>query len=246
MMQIRLENLTKRFGRVVALDDVSLEIEPGQIVAIVGANGAGKSSLLRLLSCVLAPNAGVIYLDGERLDRSRLDLRRRLALLPDLPPVPPGATPIQFVSSLVAVYEAARPGLEEFVVGLFDELDLLPLIDTRASELSRGQLYKVALAAHIAVGPELWMLDEPFASGMDPQGLAMFRKYAQKVAGGGATVLYTTQIVELAETFSDRVIILDGGKLHACDSVENLRARVGHNGDAVLHRIFASLHSAAR
>jgi ABC-type multidrug transport system ATPase subunit len=245
-MQIRLENLTKRFGLVVALDDVSLEIEPGQIVAIVGANGAGKSTLLRLLSCVLAPSVGAVYLDGERMERSRLDLRRRSALLPDLPPVPPGATPLQFVSSVVAVYGAERSGLEELVVGVLDELDLLPLIDTRAGALSRGQLYKVALAAHLAIGPELWMLDEPFASGMDPQGLATFRKYAQKAAGSGATVLYTTQIVELAETFSDRVMILDGGKLHAFDSVENLRARVGHNGDAVLGRIFASLHSAAR
>lgn len=245
-MRVVFERVTKRFGSHLAVDDLSLTIQPGQIVAVVGTNGAGKSTLLRLLATILAPSQGRIFLDGELLDRGRLDLRRRLALLPDVPPVPSYATPIGYISTLVAAYDAQRPGLEELVVGLLDELDLLPLIDTRAGELSRGQVYKIALAGALAVAPDLWLCDEPFASGMDPQGLATFRKYAQKTAGRGGTVLYTTQIVELAEQFSDRVLILDGGRLHAFGPVETLRDVGTPTSDAVLGRIFAELHSAAR
>jgi ABC-2 type transport system ATP-binding protein len=160
--------------------------------------------------------------------------------------VPSGATPIQYLDLIVSAYNARRRGLEELAVALFDDLDLLPLIDTPAMSMSRGQVYKVALAGLLAVSPDLWLCDEPFASGMDPQGLAVFRNHAQKTAGRGGTVLYTTQILELAEQFSDRVLILDGGSLHACDSVENLRASAELPDDAVLGRIFAGLHSAAR
>jgi ABC-type multidrug transport system ATPase subunit len=245
-MRIQLDRLSKRYGRQSALEEVSLTIEPGQIVAVVGTNGAGKSTLLRLLAAILAPSSGAILLDGQRLDRGRLDLRRRLALLPDLSPVPAGATPIDYIDLVVSAYSARRRGLTELAVGLLDDLDLLPLIDTPAANMSRGQAYKVALAGMLAVSPDLWLCDEPFASGMDPQGLAVYRNHAQKTAGRGGTVLYTTQIVELAEQFSDRVLILDGGRLHACQPVENLRDRALWPGDAVLGRIFAGLHSAAR
>lgn len=245
-MHVQLERVTKRFAGAVALDDLSLEIEPGQIVALVGANGAGKSTLLRLLGTVNVPTSGTVWLDGERLNRGRLDLRRRLAFLPDMPPLDPRTTPLAYVSSLVGLYAAERPWLEEFVVGLFDELDLLTVVDAQAATLSRGQAYKAGLAGLIAVDPDLWLFDEPFASGMDPQGLATFRKYAQKAAGRGKTVIFTTQILELAEQFADRIAILDGGRLHAFGAVEELRTAAAVEDDAVLGRIFAGLRMAAR
>jgi ABC-type multidrug transport system ATPase subunit len=245
-MHVQLENVGKRFGDISALEDLTLGIDAGNIVALVGTNGAGKSTLLRLLSAINVPTSGNIWLDGERLERGRLDLRRRLALLPDMPPVDGRTTPIAYVSSLVGLYDAARPGLEDFVVSLFDELDLLPVVDAHVSTLSRGQTYKTGLAALIAVDPDLWLFDEPFASGMDPQGLAVFRKYAQKAAGRGKTVIYSTQILELAEQFADKIAILSGGRLHAFGSVEELREAGAIEGDEVLGRIFAGLHTANR
>jgi ABC-2 type transport system ATP-binding protein len=245
-MHVELEHVSKRFGAAAAIDDLSLEIEPGQIVALVGANGAGKSTLLRLLAAINVPTSGTVWLDGERLDRSRLDLRRRLASLPDMPPLDPRTNPLAHIASLIGLYEAERPGLEEFVVGLFDELDLLPVVDAHVSTLSRGEAYKTGLAALIAVDPDLWLFDEPLASGMDPQGLATFRKYAQKAAGRGKTVVYTTQILELAEQFADRIAILNGGRLHAFETVAELRGAANGRPEAVLGSIFADLRSAAR
>jgi ABC-type multidrug transport system ATPase subunit len=240
-MHIRLDHVTKRFGSVAALDDVSLEIAPGQLVAVLGANGAGKSTLLRLLATVQLPTSGSIHFDDQPLSRARLDLRKRLMMLPDIPPIIGGGTPLQHLADLIGLYEAERPGLEDLVVSLYGELDLLPLAECSFTGLSRGQVYKAVLAGLMAVDPELWLLDEPFAAGMDPQGLATLKRQISKATARGRTVLYTTQILELAEQFSDRVLILNNGRLHAFDSMANLR-----NGAAREHGLeglFAQLRA---
>jgi ABC-type multidrug transport system ATPase subunit len=239
-MHISLQGVTKTFGATRALDDVTAEISPGSIVAVVGANGAGKSTLLRLLSAVQIPTAGSICFDGEAFSRPRLDLRRRLMYLPDIPPIFPLSTPLAHLAMVYNLYEAERADLSEFVVRVLEELDLLPLAECTVSTLSRGQAYKAALATLLTVDPELWLLDEPFAAGMDPQGQAVFRRYASKAAGRGRTVFYTTQILEIAELFSDYVMIIDHGKLFAFDSV---RAIVGPSAarSGVLEGVFARL-----
>jgi ABC-type multidrug transport system ATPase subunit len=239
-MNIAVNGLTKRFAGVAAIDDLSLEIEPGRIVALLGANGAGKSTLLRLLAGVLAPSAGSIEYDGQLFRRDRIDLRKRFAFIPDTPAVFPEHSPIRHIGMCLRLYEAHRAGVEELVVTLLREFDLLPVAESPLGSLSRGQMYKAALAGLIVVDPEVWLLDEPFASGADPRGLAAFRRYASKAAGRGATIIYTTQILELAESFSDEVIILAGGRVHAHDSIAGLRARLG-GADQALERIFADL-----
>lgn len=230
-MRIALEHLGKRFGRTVALDDLSLEIQPGRIVALLGENGAGKSTLLHLLSGLLVPTAGWIEYDGELFQRDRIDLRKRLALLPDIPPVlRTPSTVIQHIGMYLRLYEAHRPDIESLAVALLRDFDLLPLAEVQLIALSRGQMYKAALCGLIAADPEVWLLDEPFASGMDPRGLSAFRRYAQKAAGRGRTILYSTQIVEVAETFSDEVIILSGGRVRVQGTVDALRQN-NANGD---------------
>jgi ABC-type multidrug transport system ATPase subunit len=112
---------------------------------------------------------------------------------------------------------------------------LLPLAECPFRTLSRGQKFKAALVALIVLDPEVWLLDEPFAAGMDPQGHAVFRRYANKAAGRGRTIIYTTQLLELAEQFSDRVLVFDHGKVHAFESIRNVPQG--------LERMFAELRS---
>ena len=222
-MQITLDQVTKRFGTLLALDEVSLEIPPGKIVAILGVNGAGKSTLVRMLGALLVPTEGEVRYDGEKFDRSRIDLRKRLALLPDQPPVTSGQTPISYMAMCLRLWEAHRPGIEELALSLLTDFDLLPLAESTFSILSRGQTYKAALAALIAADPELWLLDEPFAAGMDPRGIAALKRHASKRAGRGGTILYTTQIVEIAEQFSDVVCVLNRGRVVALEETSQLK-----------------------
>lgn len=238
-MEIVLESVSKRFGSLRALEDVSLTLGAGEIVAVVGPNGAGKTTLLRCLSAIAAPDAGRILYNGEAFNRGRVDLRARLAFLPDFPIVFPAVTVARYISMILGLYgiegENAAPAVTQHLY----EFDLLPLVDTRVGQLSRGQIYKTALTALISVDPELWMLDEPFASGMDPGGIAYFKRQARQAAERGRTVLYTTQILDVAEKFSDRVCIIHRGKLRFFDTVANLPA---HDGEgSVLEEVFRKL-----
>ncbi|MFM2091755.1 MAG: hypothetical protein RLZZ127_2244, partial [Planctomycetota bacterium] len=173
---------------------------------------AGKSTLLRCLAGILAPSGGTIAYDGEVLPGLDLGLRRRLMLLPDFPAFIPGHTPLDHLAMVLDLY--GRLGLDDGrVMAVLQELDLIPLHRIPLAEASRGQAYKAALAALVLADPELWLLDEPFASGMDPQGMLVLKERARVAAAAGATIVYTTQILEIAERFADRLVVLDHGRV---------------------------------
>lgn len=241
-MDIELVGLTKRYRAIAALEDVSLQIPPGETVAVLGPNGAGKSTLLRCLAGIVAPDAGEVHYDRETFLRDRLDLRKRLFLMPDFPFVYPHMTVVRHIGMVLRLYGADHAGVEETVIELLREFDMLPLAETRLGTLSRGQTYKAALCALLAADPELWMFDEPFASGMDPRGLTAFRRRCRDAVFRGRTVLYTTQILDVAERFSDRVCIIHQGKVHAFDRVHRLRATAAEDNDSVLEAVFDELH----
>lgn len=211
-MRVQIEKVSKRFGGVWALEEVSLELQAGQIVCVLGANGAGKTTLLNCLAGVAAPTGGRILYDGEVFHRGKMDLRRRLMFLPDFPLAFARMNVLEHVAMCVRLFE--RPDLDpEKVALLLEQLSLLPLTGMPFSAMSRGQVYKSALLGLLVVDPDLWILDEPLASGMDPMGIAVFKKEAREAAKRGRTVVFTTQILEIAEKFADRICVLDHGGL---------------------------------
>lgn len=242
-MKIETRTLTKRYGTLRALDRVSLEIEPGQIVALLGPNGAGKSTLLRCLAGLVGLDQGAIYYDDQLLQRDRLDLRRRLCFLPDFPVLFPAATVLRNLSIFVRIYETPLEGIEDKVVGLLRDFDLLPLAESPIFTLSRGQMYKAALVALLAVDPEVWLLDEPFASGMDPHGINAFKRYARAAVARGHTIVYSTQLLDLAERFSDRVCLIHQSEVHAFETLDHLRTRAADPAN-VLESLFQQLREA--
>jgi ABC-type multidrug transport system ATPase subunit len=239
-MKIELSGVTKRFGQTVALDRVRLEMEPGQIIALLGPNGAGKTTLLRCLSGIAAPDRGEVLYDDQPFRRDRLDLRRRLGFLPDFPIVFEQWDVIRHTGMLLRLYERPSTGAEEMFLKLLADFDLLPLARKPFGQLSRGQRYKAAFAALVTVDPDLWLLDEPFASGMDPHGLLTFKKCCLEAGRRGRTIIYSTQILDVAERFSDRVCVIHRGEVRAFDSVANLAARQPTEG-GVLDEIFRQL-----
>ncbi len=239
-MNIEILGITKRYGSIPALDRVRLDFAPGQIIALLGANGAGKSTLLRCLAGVAVPDEGEIHYDGQPFRRDQIALRKRLYFMPDFPPLLATENVARNLGFILNLYGADQPGVEDRVVALLKDFDLLPVVETIAATLSRGQAYKLSLVAGLAVQPELWLLDEPFASGMDPHGLTAFRRHAREAATRGATVVYTTQLLELAEKFSDRVCVIHGGEVKAFDSVANLQQKLGQQG-GVLETILNQL-----
>ncbi len=242
-MNIELRSIVKSYGSVRALDHVSMQIQSGQIVSLLGPNGAGKTTMLRCLAGIAAPDKGALYFDDEEYRRDRVDLRRRLHILPDFPLHFWDQSVIRNIAIVLRVFEADGEGVENRVLELLREFDLLPLAFRSVSSLSRGQSYKAAMVALIAADREVWLLDEPFASGMDPLGIDAFKRHAREAVGRGRTILYSTQILDVAERFSDRVCIIDKGAIHAFDTLERLREKAADKGN-VLAEMFRQLREA--
>jgi len=222
-MKVALQNLSKRFGRNRVLNSVDLELPQGAIVALVGINGAGKSTLLHCMAVLTALNNGSITFDGEVLRRDRIDLRRCFMFLADFPVLTRSSTLVDYLGFVLRLYERETQAATEAVLALLREFDLLALADLPLLQFSRGQLYKAALVGLIAVNPELWLLDEPLASGMDPLGLRAFHRHARLAAESGKTVVYSTQILDVAERFADYAAVLHDGKIRAFARCSDLR-----------------------
>jgi len=236
-LKVALEKLTKKFGLNRVLNSVDLELPEGSITALVGMNGAGKTTLLHCVAALLALNGGAVTFDGERLRRDRIDLRKRFMFLPDFPIFVLAPTLIDYLSLVLRLYERDTEAAAERVLDLLREFDLLPLADLPLAQLSRGQQYKAALISLIAVDPDLWLLDELLASGMDPLGLRAFHRHARLAADKGKTILYTTQILEVAERSADYAAVLHEGRIRAFARCSELRTKA----DGGLADLFASL-----
>lgn len=245
-MQIALESLSKRYGKVRALNKVSLEINPGQIVSILGPNGAGKTTLLRCLSGIVAPTSGEIRYDGERFYRGNTAVRRRIAYLPDFPIAFPNNTVLRHIGMVLQLYGVGSSSTESRVMDLLRGFDLMPLIETPMAKLSRGQAYKAALSALLAADTELLLVDEPFASGMDPNGITFLKREAQNSVKRGRTIIYSTQILDIAEKLSDRVCVMDRGEVRHYAPLAELQAVNAGSAGTVLEGLFQQLRESAQ
>lgn len=232
-----MRRFSKRFGKNRVFEDVDIELPGGRLYCIIGLNGAGKTTLLNCLAGLQAPSAGDLLLDGEPISHTNIALRRRLFFLPELLVAYLAWTPLQYISSVLHVYEREADADEVFAV--LADLDLLEKADHPIGTLSRGQASKAGLAALRLVSPRLWLLDEPFASGMDSHGLLQFKRWARAAVEAGATVLYSTQILSVAETFADRILVahrrslstLEGGERgNFEDFIEGLRTAEREGG----------------
>jgi len=239
-MKIEFRGVVKAYRSVRALDHVSMEIGPGQVISLLGPNGAGKTTVLRCLYGIAAPDKGHVYLDDCEFRRDRLDLRRRMYLLPDIPFQFWEHSVIRNISIVLKLFQADEAGIEDRVLEVLGEFDLLPLALRPVGSLSRGQAYKAALVGMIVADRDVWLLDEPYASGMDPHGIDAFKRHARAAAERGRTVIYSTQLLDIAERFSDRVCVIHKGEIRAFDTLENLRDRAGDK-DNVLVEIFRQL-----
>jgi ABC-type multidrug transport system ATPase subunit len=239
-MKIELRGVLKSYRSARALDHVSLQIEPGQIVSLLGPNGAGKTTLLRCLAGIAAPDKGGVYFDDQEFHRDRLDLRSRIYIMPDFPFLFWEQSIVRNIAIILRLYGADGEGAEKRVVELLRDFDLLPLALRPAFSLSRGQLYKAGLTALLAADREVWLLDEPFASGMDPQGIDAFKRHAREAAGRGRTILYSTQLLDVAERFSERICLIHKGEVRAFDTMDNLRSQA-RDKDNVLEEMFRKL-----
>ena len=222
---IRCENLSKRFGKVVALDNLNLTIERGASFGFLGPNGAGKTTTLRLLAGVTNPTAGRVWIDGQEVSGSSLNLRSSIGYLPESPAFYGWMTGREFLLFTGELYgldgDTRRTRTEE----LLKRVNLTEAADRRVKGYSRGMQQRLGLAQALMNRPQILLLDEP-ASALDPMGRRDMLETINTLRGE-TTVFISTHILADVERICDRVSIIDRGKLLAMGAIDDLRAQRG-------------------
>jgi ABC-type multidrug transport system ATPase subunit len=227
---LAVSGLVKRFGKKTAIDDLSFAVAGGEIVALLGPNGAGKSTTFACLAGLARPDAGTIRFDGRLLESDR---GRTVAVIPETPDVYPLLTVwehLVFVARLCRL-DAGWEARGEALLARFAMLDER---DTVGNALSKGMKQKTLIAATVLAGTPVLLLDEPMI-GLDPRGQRELREMLTELRSAGTALMISTHQLESAEALSDRILVLNHGKLVASGTVEELRAhRAGSLEDIFL------------
>ncbi len=230
-------HLTKRYGSVLAVDDVSFEIRRGEVLGYLGPNGSGKSTTVQMLVGLLDPDAGVFRLDGLPVSPHDVEFRRRLGYVPEEPYIYTHLTAIEYLTLVGRLRGMSREEIDRKVTRL---LVLMGLHDSRhaaLSDYSKGMRQKVLLAAALLHDPEILILDEPF-SGLDVTAALLFRTLVHALAADGRMVLFSSHRLDIVEKVCSRVVILHGGRAVAQDTIANLRSTLA---SVSLEDVFAQL-----
>jgi len=221
---IKVEGLTKRYARTVAVDDISFEVQKGQIVGFLGPNGAGKTTTMRVLTCFLPPTAGTAKIAGFDVLQQPLEVKRRIGYLPEAPPLYPEMEVIEYLLFVGKLKGIPKADLKYRVDEVCERCAINDHRTRLISKLSRGYRQRVGLAQAIIHNPAVLILDEPTA-GLDPKQIIETRELIKSLAGDH-TIILSTHILSEVEQTCQYVIIIDRGKLVATDSVENLTRRL--------------------
>ncbi|MCH8930705.1 MAG: ATP-binding cassette domain-containing protein [Proteobacteria bacterium] len=206
---IRAQGLSKSFGKVHAVDNISFDAEDGKITALLGPNGAGKSTTLRMLYTVLKPDAGLALIDGVDNQADLQAARRKLGVLPHSAGLYPHLTALENIRYYGRLSGLENPELERRVTELSAVLDLGPIANRHAKGFSQGERTRVALARALVHQPKNLLLDEP-TNHLDPQHQLDALHVFRRAADNGATILASLHDVNLAARFADRCLLLYG------------------------------------
>lgn len=237
---LELKNVTKRFGEKVAVDDLTLSIEPGSFLGLLGRNGAGKSTTLKMATSLVEPTAGAISVLGLDLRTHSLEARRQMGVMPEdmaLLELLTGAQYLRFVGRMYGLGDAEidRRGQE-----LFDTLDLKPGARTLVADYSFGMKKKLALCAALIHGPKILFLDEPF-EGIDAVTNRTIKDILLSLQQRGVTLVLTSHILEVVEKLCPLIAIIDEGKLKGFGTLDELK-----QGAESLEALFVNLVGGAQ
>ncbi|MCG3159740.1 MAG: Vitamin B12 import ATP-binding protein BtuD [Acidobacteria bacterium] len=209
---ISIENLTKRYGETLAVDQLSLSVPAGRLFGFLGPNGAGKSTTIGCLTGLIDPTSGVINLLGEQFTADSVELKQRIGVMPEGLALFDHLYAHEFLAFSARMYQLDEQTVRQRVEELLTVLDLTSTHRKRLAEFSTGMRKKIAFAAAIIHRPEILFLDEPFES-IDPAGVAMLKDWLRRFVAGGRTVFMTTHVLETVERLCDDVAIIKSGRV---------------------------------
>ncbi len=217
---LEVDGISKRYGDVVALENLTFDVHAGELFGFVGRNGAGKTTTMRIALGVLAPDAGVVRWLGVPLT---FEGRRRIGYMPEERGLYPKMHVAEQLAYLGELHGMADAAAREAALGWLDRFGLAERRDAELQALSLGNQQRVQLAAALVFGPDVLVLDEPF-SGLDPVAVDVMASVLRERADAGVPVIFSSHELELVERLCDRVGIINHGRMVACGTVTELRA----------------------
>jgi ABC-2 type transport system ATP-binding protein len=236
---IRIEHLTKRFGDLVAVDDLSLEIGAGEIFGFLGPNGAGKTTTVKVLAGLLKPTSGRVEIGGYDIALQSLEAKRLMGLVPDEPFVYPKLTGVEYLRFIGNLYGVPFETQKRRIPELLDMFELQAWGTELLESYSHGMRQKAVIAGLLLHDPKVIVLDEPLV-GLDPKSARLVKDIFTRLAQRGATLFMCTHILEIAEKLCQRIGIMIQGRLIALGTLEDLRRQAART-DHSLEDVFLSL-----
>lgn len=236
---IEINRMTKRFGSKVAVDDLSLEVYPGEIVGLVGPNGAGKTTTLRSLTGIIKPNSGDIYVNGYNMAEKPTKAKFRLGYIPERPTCYPSLKVREYLTFIARIYGIPREVALIRIREMVDFFQLNPFLNMYIGNLSKGNLQRTLLVGiFIRDPPFILAMDEPIY-GLDPRGAWSLKKHLRDLRDTGSAILISTHILEVAQNLCDRFIIMNEGQIVGTGTLKSLFET--HPGTSSLEEIFLEL-----
>ena len=231
---LKITHLTKTFGEKKAVDDLSLEIAPGEIYGFIGHNGAGKTTTLKSVVGIQQFDAGEITIGGISLKKDPLACKRQLAYIPDNPDLYDFMTGIKYLNFIADIFGVSANDRQERIRNYADLFELTDDLAQPIAAYSHGMKQKLAILSAWIHDPKLIIMDEPFV-GLDPKASHLLKGMMREVCDGGGAIFFSTHVLEVAEKLCDKVAIIKAGKLIRSGTMEEVK------GDDSLEDVFLEL-----
>lgn len=220
---ITLQNLTRHFGNLTAVDNVNISIPQGQICGYLGPNGAGKTTTVKMLTGILPPSAGTATICDYDIIKNIMEVKRRIGYVPESGTVYKSLTPFEYLQFVGRLYHMNEEMIEKRINIFIEFFGLKQYMHKRMSEFSKGMKQKVVISAALIHNPQVLFLDEPL-TGLDANTALMLKQLLRNLTKEGKTIFYCSHILDVVENLCDRVIIIAEGKIVADGSVDKLKS----------------------
>ncbi len=236
---IELQNVTKTYAKnnKKAVDNLSLTVEGGELFGFIGPNGAGKTTTIKLMTGILAPEAGTITMAGHDMATDRIEAQRLIGYVPDGNDLYDRLTGMEYLNFMADVYQVDAARRKAHIEKYLEIFELKDAINSQVRSYSKGMKQKLVVIGALIHNPPVWILDEPLG-GLDPRAAHLLKEEMQRHCREGNTVFFSTHVLEVAEKLCTRIGVIDHGALRAVGTLEELRS--GEKG-ASLEDLFLEL-----
>lgn len=219
---LKIKNLTKKYGEKIAVNDLSLDVEAGQICAFIGHNGAGKTTTLKAIAGIIDFDGGEIYIDDINIKTNSIEAKKKIAYLPDNPDLYEHLKGIDYLNFIADIFDVSEEERKVEIENYAKRLEIYNDLGAPISSYSHGMKQKLALVSALIHKPKLILLDEPFV-GLDPVSSHAFKEIMNEFVKNGSAIFYSTHVLEVAEKICTHVAIIKQGKLVASGEMQKVR-----------------------